>query len=59
LLFYTLAASLPLLLRILYLRELVSSEFGILSSVRLRGGLVFWLLLIAFAVKIPLYLVHL
>nr|UPX88260.1 NADH dehydrogenase subunit 4 [Eurycercus lamellatus] len=59
LLFYTLAASLPLLLSIFYLNNFSSSEFGMLNMLNLSGAVIFWMLLLAFMVKMPLYLVHL
>lgn len=60
LLFYTLTASLPLLLRILFIdNSLISLDFIILSFFRIRGTIVFWGLILAFLVKLPIYLGHL
>lgn len=60
LLFYTLTASLPLLLRILFIdSNFISLDFIILSFSKIRGTIVFWGLILAFLVKLPIYLGHL
>lgn len=60
LLFYTLLASLPLLLGLFYVQSKVNSlDFCILLGLREVGGMVFLSLIVAFLVKIPIYLVHL
>lgn len=60
LLFYTLLASLPLLLRIFWLNiALGSLTFNNLFMQELSRSLIFWVLIAAFMVKIPIYLVHL
>lgn len=60
LLFYTLLASLPLLLSIFWLDTLLRSlTFYNLFVQELSGSLIFWVLIAAFMVKIPIYLVHL
>lgn len=60
LLFYTLAASLPLLLRILFVdSKILSLDFIILSFSKIRRRILFWGLILAFLVKLPIYLGHL
>lgn len=60
LLFYTLLASLPLLITIFWLNTvIISLTFYNLIIQDLSGGLLFWVLIAAFMVKIPIYLVHL
>jgi len=60
LLFYTLLASLPLLLAIFFLDTLSGRLcFSNLSTQEWQGGLLFWTLIGAFLVKKPIYLVHL
>lgn len=59
LLFYTLTASLPLLIGILYINsQQFSTDF---SSLVIPNSdyLLFWILIIAFLVKLPVYLGHL
>lgn len=60
LLFYTLAASLPLLLRILFIEENLSSlDFSILKASVQERNFLFWGLVVAFLIKLPVYLGHL
>lgn len=60
LLFYTLAASLPLLLRIFWLSSHESSlDFFILSNAQIQQRMVFWGGVTAFLVKLPVYFGHL
>lgn len=60
LLFYTLAASLPLLLRILFIEENLSSlDFSILKVSAQERNFLFWGLVVAFLIKLPVYLGHL
>jgi len=60
LLFYTLLASLPLLLGIFKIQNTVNSlDFSILSITPKVGIFIFLVLTVAFLVKIPMYLFHL
>lgn len=60
LLFYTLLASLPLLIGIFYMKNYCNSiNFYILRDCRLFIGLLYLRIIIAFLVKIPIFLVHL
>jgi NADH-ubiquinone oxidoreductase chain 4 len=60
LLFYTLLASLPLLVGIFYLGGLKSSlYFPLLNNLHVSHVLVYLSLILAFLVKIPIFLVHL
>jgi NADH-ubiquinone oxidoreductase chain 4 len=61
LLFYTLLASLPLLVGIFYIyRSLGTLFLPILGKFRIRGkGLFYLVIVFAFLVKIPIFLVHL
>ena len=60
LLFYTLLASLPLLLGLFKVQNRVNSlDFSMLLTLNGVGNLVFLSLMVAFLVKIPIYLVHL
>lgn len=60
LLFYTLIASLPLLLSIFWLENSLGSlVFYNLFMQDLKGNFLFWVLIVAFIVKIPVYLIHL
>nr|QNV12149.1 NADH dehydrogenase subunit 4 [Simocephalus vetulus] len=60
LLFYTLAASLPLLLSILFIEENLSSlDFSILKASVQESNFLFWGLVVAFLIKLPVYLGHL
>ncbi len=60
LLFYTLAASLPLLLGVFWLQRVVGSvEFGAFIGLNSLNTFLFFILIMAFLVKIPIYLVHL
>jgi len=60
LLFYTLLASLPLLLGIFKIQNIVNSlDFSILSTTPKVGMFMFLVLTVAFLVKIPIYLFHL
>lgn len=59
LLFYTLAASLPLLLRILWVgREEMSLDFTFFWKARRTRVLLFWGIVLAFLVKLPVYFGH-
>jgi len=59
LLFYTLLASLPLLLRIIWIDSFnLSLDFFLLSSLELNNSILFLSLSLAFFVKIPAYLGH-
>ena len=60
LLFYTLAASLPLLLRIFWLNYSVFSlDFFLLANISICNRVIFWGGVIAFLVKLPVYFGHL
>ena len=60
LLFYTLAASLPLLLGIFWLQRVVgSAEFSVFIGLTSSNNFLFFILIIAFLVKIPIFIVHL
>lgn len=60
LLFYTLAASLPLLLSILWVNNEESSlDYSFLLSVQSSRVFLFWAMVTAFLVKLPVYLGHL
>lgn len=60
LLFYTLTASLPLLLGILWINsEYFSTDFNFLILNHSSNFLLFWILIIAFLVKLPVYIGHL
>lgn len=60
LLFYTLAASLPLLLSILFIEKiLLRLDFSILRVRVQKRRFLFWGLVIAFLIKLPVYLGHL
>lgn len=60
LLFYTLTASLPLLLRIIWLNTIVINlDYFLLSTFRFENKILFFSILVAFLVKIPIYLGHL
>jgi NADH-ubiquinone oxidoreductase chain 4 len=60
LLFYTLLASLPMLVGIFYVYDsLCSTSFFLLSSIGLVSGFLYFCLIFAFLVKIPIFLVHL
>jgi NADH-ubiquinone oxidoreductase chain 4 len=60
LLFYTLLASLPLLVGIFYLGGLKSSlYFPLLNNLHVSHVLVYLSLILAFLVKMPIFLVHL
>nr|QVT15622.1 NADH dehydrogenase subunit 4 [Simocephalus sibiricus] len=60
LLFYTLTASLPLLLSVLYVdKSLMTLDFTILSFSSMSGMILFWGLVLAFLIKLPIYLGHL
>nr|QNE85932.1 NADH dehydrogenase subunit 4 [Euphylidorea dispar] len=60
LLFYTLLASLPLLLGIFYLYKMCyTMEFYLLSNYSLYSILLYFSLIFAFLVKMPMFLVHL
>nr|YP_010191523.1 NADH dehydrogenase subunit 4 [Puliciphora borinquenensis]QZL38258.1 NADH dehydrogenase subunit 4 [Puliciphora borinquenensis] len=58
LLFYTLAASLPLLMGIFYIHFFLSLNY-FLFFVNFSSGLMYLVLVIAFLVKMPMFLVHL
>nr|YP_008758089.1 NADH dehydrogenase subunit 4 [Jellisonia amadoi]AGW80403.1 NADH dehydrogenase subunit 4 [Jellisonia amadoi] len=60
LMFYTLFASLPLLLIIMYLYNMYGSLFTpILMKINLQGGLIYFFMIMAFLFKMPMYIVHL
>lgn len=60
LLFYTLIASLPLLLRIFYLKFIFKTlNINNLNNLILENKLIYFSLILAFLVKIPIFLVHL
>nr|URX54534.1 NADH dehydrogenase subunit 4 [Incisitermes snyderi] len=60
LLFYTLLASLPMLVGIFYVYDsLYSTSFFLLSSIGLVSGFLYFCLIFAFLVKMPMFLVHL
>nr|YP_009711873.1 NADH dehydrogenase subunit 4 [Daphnia laevis]QGA47450.1 NADH dehydrogenase subunit 4 [Daphnia laevis] len=60
LLFYTLAASLPLLLSILYMNyNDLSLDYAFFSHKRIYLGVIFWGMIMAFMVKLPVYFGHL
>nr|ATN41123.1 NADH dehydrogenase subunit 4 [Endopterygota sp. 25 LC-2017] len=60
LLFYTLLASLPLLLGILYSKNfLMSLEYYIMNNFNFELNLLYLCLIIAFLVKMPMFFVHL
>lgn len=60
LLFYTLTASLPLLLGILWINnELCSLDFLVIKNFNLLRNLLFWAIITAFLIKLPVYLGHL
>lgn len=61
LLFYTLAASLPLLLGILWVNYTDCSldYFSLGQGARSSNAILFWLILLAFLVKLPVYFGHL
>nr|URX53390.1 NADH dehydrogenase subunit 4 [Incisitermes cf. incisus] len=60
LLFYTLLASLPMLVGIFYVYDSLSStSFFLLNRVESLGGFLYFCLIFAFLVKMPMFLVHL
>lgn len=60
LLFYTISASLPLLVGILYLFDISQSfDWAVLSSFRVCEPVLFWMIILAFLVKLPTYFGHL
>lgn len=59
LLFYTLLASLPLLIRILYLIIFLKSSFIINYNYLFNNQFIYYRLIFAFLVKIPIFFVHL
>nr|QRZ60670.1 NADH dehydrogenase subunit 4 [Prosthiochaeta sp. CAU WL-2019511] len=59
LLFYTLFVSLPMLVGIFYLYSLGSLNFYLLSNFLFRVDLLYLCLIMAFLVKMPMFLVHL
>nr|ADK97576.1 NADH dehydrogenase subunit 4 [Peripatoides sp. DVL-2010] len=60
LLFYTLFASLPLLLGIMILSYKMSSSFNIMSMVYMKLNNYLWIICVmAFMIKLPMYLTHL
>nr|URX52723.1 NADH dehydrogenase subunit 4 [Incisitermes nr. barretti] len=60
LLFYTLLASLPMLVGIFYVYDsLYSTSFFLLSGVPSLSGFLYFCLIFAFLVKMPMFLVHL
>nr|YP_009551279.1 NADH dehydrogenase subunit 4 [Ceratophyllus wui]QAA12294.1 NADH dehydrogenase subunit 4 [Ceratophyllus wui] len=60
LMFYTLFASLPLLLSIMYLYMMYNSLYiPLLMKISLQGNLLYFFMIMAFLFKMPMYLVHL
>nr|URX53637.1 NADH dehydrogenase subunit 4 [Bifiditermes sp. 2 AB-2022a] len=60
LLFYTLLASLPMLVGIFYVYDSLSStSFLMLGGAKLMGGFFYFCMIFAFLVKMPMFLVHL
>lgn len=59
LLFYTLFASLPLLLGIFYNESLIGGSINYLLSYNYENSLIYFCLIIAFLVKMPIFFVHL
>jgi NADH-ubiquinone oxidoreductase chain 4 len=60
LLFYTLLASLPMLVGIFYVYDFMSSaSFFLLGGVKFLGGLLYFCIIFAFLVRIPMFRVHL
>lgn len=58
-LFYTLFASLPLLLGIFYNESLIGGSINYLLSYNYENSLIYFCLIIAFLVKMPIFFVHL
>lgn len=60
LLFYTITASLPLLLRILYFFTTFKTfDWFILNTFTITESLIFWITILAFLIKLPTYFGHL
>ena len=60
LLFYTLLASLPMLLGIFYVyRSLGTMRFYLLINIKIELNLFYFCIILAFLVKIPIFIVHL
>nr|AVN68253.1 NADH dehydrogenase subunit 4 [Rhabdoblatta sp. RHA] len=59
LLFYTLLASLPLLVGIMYLYENMNLSFSLMSSMNLISFFFYLSMIVAFLVKMPMFMVHL
>jgi NADH-ubiquinone oxidoreductase chain 4 len=59
LLFYTLFASLPLLIRLFFIFKIDNSIIFFLLNLNVENFLFYFFLIFAFLVKIPIYIVHL
>ena len=59
LLFYTLLASLPLLISIIYLYEFYNLRFSLLNIYYSINGFIYLSIILAFLVKMPMFIVHL
>lgn len=59
LIFYTLSASLPILISIIFLMKINISGIFILITVTIRNFLLYLRIILAFLIKIPLFLFHL